>query len=58
MYRKYLTISLPTQTLNKKNQYAPDGIKFCNGLCQDFTTTKMICLSTWISPQCAQNTTV
>lgn len=36
MYRKYLTITLAQQPLKKKNQYAPEGIKFCNGLCQDF----------------------
>ena len=35
MYRTYLKSSLSTFDLINKNKYLPDGVKYCNGCCQD-----------------------
>ena len=53
MYRTYLPNSLPCNELKSRNKYAPNGVKYCNGLCQDFrninefsgtgSNIKMIC---------------
>lgn len=49
MYRTYLQKTLPMAELKACNRAAPEGIKYCNGFCQelrstdDFSGTKMIC---------------
>ena len=36
MYRQYLNNSLDMSTLRSTNLHAPEGVKYCNGFCQDF----------------------
>ncbi len=36
MHRIYLKNSLDTRSLAATNKYAPTGLKYCNGICQDF----------------------
>jgi hypothetical protein len=49
MYRIYLSKTLPMAELKSCNRAAPEGIKYCNGVCQefrsreDFSGQKMIC---------------
>ena len=49
MYKTYFKTTLAHHELKAKNRYAPDGLKHCNGVCQDyrekseFSGTKMIC---------------
>lgn len=49
MYRQYLKASLDINTLRSRNKYLPEGVKYCNGFCQDirsqseFSGTKMCC---------------
>jgi len=53
MYRTYLNKTLEREELKSRNKYAPDGVRYCNGFCQDFssidefsrskTAIKMIC---------------
>jgi hypothetical protein len=49
MYRALLHESLETDELKAQNRLAPDGVKYCNGYCQDFreleefTKAMMVC---------------
>lgn len=36
MYRKYLNKSLDMNDFKSTNKYAPEGVRYCNGYCQDF----------------------
>ena len=36
MYRQYFKSTIETDKLKEINRNAPEGIKYCNGLCQDF----------------------
>jgi hypothetical protein len=36
MYRQYFKNTLHTDQLKEINRNSPDGVKYCNGLCQDF----------------------
>lgn len=53
MYRKYLNKSLDMNDFKSTNKYAPEGVRYCNGYCQDFrqieeftgVVAKMMCNS-------------
>ena len=36
MYKDYLTNFLTGDQLRMKNKYSPEGLRYCNGICQDF----------------------
>jgi hypothetical protein len=36
MYRQYFKNTLNTNDLKVKNHYAPEGLRFCNGICLDY----------------------
>jgi hypothetical protein len=36
MYRQFVETSLSQHELKATNKYAPDGLKFCNGICKDY----------------------
>jgi len=36
MYRQYFKSTINTDKLKEINRNAPEGVKYCNGLCQDF----------------------
>ena len=36
MYRKYLNKSLDVNEFKSTNKFAPEGVRYCNGFCQDF----------------------
>jgi len=36
MYRNLLKTFLTKEEVTSRNKYAPQGVKFCNFLCQDF----------------------
>jgi hypothetical protein len=36
MYRQYFKTTIETDKLKEINRNAPEGIKYCNGICQDF----------------------
>ena len=35
MYRQYFKSTINTDKLKEINRNAPEGVKYCNGLCQD-----------------------
>ena len=36
MYRQYLKSSLDSTELKEINRNTPEGVKYCNGICQDY----------------------
>lgn len=36
MYRTYVKASLQHHELKARNKYAPEGVRYCNGMCQDY----------------------
>ena len=35
-YKQYFRITLPVEELKKMNRYSPEGVKYCNAVCQDY----------------------
>ena len=40
MYRTFFNSTLPRNELRAINRLAPEGIKYCNGFCQDYRSLK------------------
>lgn len=40
MYRTYINTTLQHHELIARNKYAPDGLRYCNGICQDYRECK------------------
>lgn len=45
MYRQFLKTNLDTTSLKNRNRYAPKGLKYCNGICQEFRPTSDFCMN-------------
>lgn len=51
-YRKFLNASLQRDALKEKNRNCPDGLRYCNGLCQDYIQSEKFSSVHVICNQC------